>query len=39
MISERSYDTEGWSNDTENSDLHRRSKLHFKMYLNRKQLL
>ncbi len=29
MISEGSCDTEVWSNDAENSDLHHKSKLHF----------
>ncbi len=29
MISERSRDTEDWSNDAENSALHHRNKLHF----------
>ncbi len=38
MISEESSDTEDWSNDAENSALHHRNKLHFKIYLNRKQL-
>ncbi len=32
MISERSCDTEDWSNDAGNSALHHRNKLHFKMY-------
>ncbi len=32
MISERSCDTEDWSNDAENSDLHH--KIHFKIYSN-----
>ncbi len=35
MISEGSCDTEDWSNDAENTDLHHRNKLHFKIYLNR----
>ncbi len=30
IISERSCDTEDWSNDAENSALHHRNKLHFK---------
>ncbi len=38
MISERSCDTEDWSNDAENTALHRRNKLHFKVYSNRKHL-
>jgi len=33
MISEGSCDTEDWSNDAENSALHHRNKLHFKIYL------
>jgi len=32
MISEGSCDTEDWSNDAENSALHHRKKLHFKIY-------
>ncbi len=36
MISERSCDTEDWSNDAENSALHHSNKLHFKIYLNSK---
>ncbi len=32
MISEGSCDTEDWSNDNENSALHHRNKLHFKIY-------
>ncbi len=27
-----------WSNDAENTAVHHRNKLHFKIYLNRKQL-
>ncbi len=27
-----------WRNDAENSDLHYRNKLHFKIYSNRKQI-
>ncbi len=38
MISEGSCDTEDWSNDAENTALHHRKELHFKMYSNRKQL-
>ncbi len=36
MISEGSCDTEDWSNDAENSALHHRNKLYFKIYYNRK---
>ncbi len=32
MISEGSCDTEDWSNDAENTALHHRNKLHFKIY-------
>ncbi len=32
MISEGSCDTEDWSNDAENSALHHRNKLYFKVY-------
>ncbi len=32
MSSEGSCDTEDWSNDAENSTLHHRNKLHFKIY-------
>ncbi len=32
MISERSCDTEDWSNDAENSALHHRNKLHLKIF-------
>ncbi len=35
MISERSCDTADWNNNVENSPLHHRNKLHFKIYLNR----
>ncbi len=38
MISEGSCDTEDWIIDAENSALHHRNKLHFKIYYNRKQL-
>ncbi len=38
MISERSCDTEDWSNDAENTDLNHRNKLLFKINKNRKQL-
>jgi len=31
MIPERSSDIEDWSNDAENSALHYRNKLHFKL--------
>ncbi len=34
--SEGSCDTEGWSNDAENSALHHRNQLHFKIYCNKK---
>ncbi len=37
-ICEGSCDTENCSNDAENSALHRRNKLHFKIYSNIKQL-
>ncbi len=36
MISEGSCDTEDWSNDAENSAVHPRNKLHFKIHSNRK---
>uniref|UniRef100_A0A672JSD9 Kelch like family member 23 n=1 Tax=Sinocyclocheilus grahami TaxID=75366 RepID=A0A672JSD9_SINGR len=36
VISEGSCDTEDWSYDAENSALHHRNKLHFKIYSNRK---
>ena len=35
MISEGSCDTENWSNDAENSALHHRNKLFFKVYSNK----
>ncbi len=35
MISEKLCDTEDWSNDAENSALHYRNKLHFKIHSNR----
>jgi len=38
MISEGSCDTEVWSDDAENSALHYRNKLCFKVYSNRKTL-
>ncbi len=38
MISEGSCDTEDSRNDAENTALHHRNKLHFKMYSNRKQV-
>ncbi len=38
MISEGSRDTEDWSNDAENSALHHRNKLYFKIYSNRQKL-
>ncbi len=34
MISEGSCDTEDWSNDAENSALHHRKKIIFKIYSN-----
>ncbi len=37
MISEGSCDTEDWSNDAENSALHRKNKLYFIIYSNKKQ--
>jgi len=39
MISEGSCDTEDWSNDAENSAMHHRNKLHFKILSNTKQPL
>ncbi len=36
MIYEGSCDTEDWSNDAENSALHHRNKLYFKLHSNRK---
>ncbi len=33
MIYEGSCDTEDWSNNAENSDLHHRNKLQFKIFL------
>ncbi len=38
MISRGSCDTQDWSNDAENSAFDHRNKLHFIIYLNRKQL-
>ncbi len=38
MISEGSCDTEDWRNDAENSALHHRNKLLFKIYSKRKEL-
>jgi len=38
-ISEGSCDTEDWSNDAENSALHIRNKLHFKIYYKRELIL
>ncbi len=38
MISEGSCDTGDWSDDAENSALHHRNKLHFKVYSNRKSI-
>ncbi len=37
-ISEGSCDTEDWSKDAENSDLHHRNKLYFKIHSNGKEL-
>ncbi len=39
MISEASCDTEDWSNDAEDSALHHRNKLHFKIYSHGKVIL
>ncbi len=39
MISEGSCDTEDWSNDAENSALHHRNKLHFKIYFKKKTVV
>ncbi len=36
LISEGSCDTEDWSTDAENSALHHRNKLYFKIHSNRK---
>jgi len=38
-LSEGSCDTEDWSSNTENSVLHYRDKLYFKIYSNRKVIL
>jgi len=38
IISEGSCDTEDWNNDAENSALHHRNTLYFKIHLNRKHL-
>ncbi len=38
MMSEGSRDTKDWSNDAENSALHHRNKLHFKIYSQRKDI-
>ncbi len=38
MISEGSCDSEDWSNDAENTSLHRKNEWHFSMYKNKKQL-
>ncbi len=35
MISEGSCDTDAWINDAENSALHHRNTLYFKVYWNR----
>ncbi len=39
MISEGSCDTEDWNNDAENSALHHRNILHFKIYSNKTVIL
>ncbi len=39
LISEGSFDTEDWSNDTENSALPHKNKVNFKIYSDIKQLL
>ncbi len=39
MISEGSRETENWSNDAENSALHHRNKLHFKIDYNKNSYL
>jgi len=39
MISEGSYDTKAWSNDAENSALHHRNKLYFKVSFTLKKML
>ncbi len=38
MISEQSCDNEDWNNDVQNSALHHRNTLYFKVYYNRKPL-
>jgi len=38
LISERSCDTKDWSNDAENSAIHNRNKIYFKIYSNREEL-
>ncbi len=38
MISEGSCNMEDWINDAENSALHHKNKLHFKINSNRKEL-
>jgi len=37
IISEGSFDSKDWSFDAENSALHHKNKLHFKIYSKRKQ--
>ncbi len=39
IIFEGSCDTEDWINDAENTALHHRNKLHFKIYSNRKTVI
>ncbi len=38
MISDESCDNEDWNNDVQNSALHHRNTLYFKVYYNRKPL-
>ncbi len=39
MISEGSCDTKDWNNDAENSALHHKNKLHFKIHSNIKHII
>ncbi len=39
MISDRSHDTEDWSDDAENSALHHKNKLHNTIFSNRKTVI
>ena len=39
MISEGSCDTEDWSNDADNSALHHRNKLYFKVFKKQKTII